>query len=901
MEKEVKDMRIVSGLDYYQKLDSIIQECVQKAQENPFEEFIFIAENKKVVEKMFLKYTRYLVNIEILSWKQYLKQLQITYHKTKHHVITQTEFTYHLQHIFHQHDFHCFHAENPYPIIQKMIPLMKDFDLSMINYQAEYFNSQPKLVDYIHIYQYLLEQLDDYTHLSLESIFNDCLFDQGKQHIYIEADHLYQPLRQDIIKRLDQFHDMTLMYTYHNDQRLMNMPYHLLCQNAEEFHSSTYLTNNLFLQSPEVCQENQNLYTFIASSPQQEVKHVVNTIYQKIVDEHLHYKDFMIIYPDTTYVDILIQVLKEKNIPHHLQIIQSCQYDYSYQWILKTIDELSLRKVNEYAHALYDDSLDEEYKRYLESLFEYNDLMTPQEFKEFFMMTCVINHCDMMNNQDYVSIEAINQAKVSEPQHIFILGMNETVLPHFIKDTSLLLNEDIHILRQNHISTPLTTLEQLGVHHNDILKALSCPCMTMTFSCCSSTLDGQTLLPSSLYKQLQHMYQPQPLPLPQCLSIDDYYLKGGQVDHKEKVNHRIHEFISHKNQPNSLNKETIQSLYSPTLSVSQIETYNKCPFLYFIQYGLGIYPTQDEQLRPNELGSLVHYVLSMNINHDYNINELVDSYIIKDEVLSKKIQSSKMNQYFIEQLKKDLVGTLEVLHRILDISSFSVHSQEEKIEDVIQGMKFKGFVDRIDTYQNYVSIIDYKSSAKDIDLNLAMQGFNIQMLLYLKMVTKKYDKDPGAVLYFNTKKRILNQESLKDDINEDEYYALYRYGGYVIDDDRSVIQALDPTIEKKSHIINVSYVKSRDEYKGHILTHKQLDLLLQEIELHIQELYLEMMNGNIMITPTGSDQNATHTLVNPCHYCPYHSICQFDPFYNDYKLVEFYDIEEKLGGKEDAI
>ena len=59
------------------------------------------------------------------------------------------------------------------------------------------------------------------------------------------------------------------------------------------------------------------------------------------------------------------------------------------------------------------------------------------------------------------------------------------------------------------------------------------------------------------------------------------------------------------------------------------------------------------------------------------------------------------------------------------------------MQDSIHQILFKGFVDRIDAYDNYVSIIDYKSSSKNIDLNLAMQGFQIQMLLYLQMVTKE--------------------------------------------------------------------------------------------------------------------------------------------------------------------
>ena len=394
------------------------------------------------------------------------------------------------------------------------------------------------------------------------------------------------------------------------------------------------------------------------------------------------------------------------------------------------------------------------------------------------------------------------------------------------------------------------------------------------------------------------MYDFKPLPKNKYISIDDFYLKGGKYDEKEILNDNINHYKEMKNQPVMLDKEIIKELYNPTLSVSQIETYNKCPYLYFIQYGLGIYSLKEDKLMPNELGSLVHYILSMNLDKTKNTHSLINYYLSKNEDLNNKIQSSYINQYFLEQLEKDIEVTLDVLNQMNDISKFKISSKEEKVEDEILGMNFKGFVDRIDTYNQYVSIIDYKSSTKDIDLNLAMQGFNIQMLLYLKMITKKYNKDPGAVLYFNTKRRILtSKNSIKDDINKDDYYSMYRFGGYVIDDDSTIIKAIDPNMDRKSNIINVSYVKKDGKYKGHILTHQQLQLLLEEIEKHIYELYLEMINGHIDILPKGSDDNSIHTKVNPCRYCEYKNVCHFDIFYNDYKLVEFYDLNEKLGGE----
>ncbi len=70
-----------------------------------------------------------------------------------------------------------------------------------------------------------------------------------------------------------------------------------------------------------------NIYTFSSSTPQQEVKKVLCTIYQNIVDHKMHYQDFMIVYPDSTYVPILLHMLHQFNLPHNLTEATSCQYD----------------------------------------------------------------------------------------------------------------------------------------------------------------------------------------------------------------------------------------------------------------------------------------------------------------------------------------------------------------------------------------------------------------------------------------------------------------------------------------------------------------------------------------------------------------------------------------------
>ena len=903
IENEVTIMQIISGLNYQYKWEETIKKCYQEASQHLFDRYIIITDYPSVVEQRFFQYTHYLVNIEIMTWNQFLKSLQLELHLTKHHVIDNVELTYHLRQLLQEETYDCFHSSQPYPLIKELIPLLKAFDINEIDYQDHDFDNM-KLKDMIHLYKSLQNRLDSYTHLNFESLFDHCDFSLlQSMHLYIDGDHLYEAKKQSIINQLSKDHDVTILYTYNNDSRLFNMPYHSLCQQATSLDHSSYFTENLFSQKTVPCSKDMPYYTFNEPTPRQEIQRVVYGLYQMVVDKELRFSDFAIVYPDSSYINDLIDTLDELHIPHTLPSTHLSQYDYSYQKMIKTLKTLNQSTFSTIASELLCEELDSSYQNYLQSLLNYHDTITPKEFIEFFKATYPVQSQDISLSKDCVEVFHIEQVSLSRPKHIFFLGMNETIFPRVIKDTSLLLDEDIETLRQHHISTPLTTTEQLGVHYNNILKAFLQPSCSMTFSYALNTLSGETLLPSSLYKQLKEMFVFKEFMTPTFLPLEDYYLKGGLDENKDILNQHIHQYLSSKNQPDSLSLDIVSKLYSPTLSVSQIETYNKCPFQYYIQYGLGIYPLQENKLMPNELGSLTHYVLSICMNQQQDISKLVDEYINQDETLLQKVTTSKINQYFIEQLKKDLHITLTVLKRQFDISSFDIQDCEKKIESDISGMHFKGFVDRIDKYDRYISIIDYKSSAKDINLNLAMQGFNIQMLLYLKMVTQMYQKDPGAVLYFNTKKRILSiDQPIHDKVDEQEFYKQYRFGGYVIDDGtHQVIQGIDPTFDSRSDIIPVKYVKSKNTYDGHILTPKQLDTLLEMIEKHIYELYQNMLDGHILIDPKESDNGSTHTLVNPCHYCPYHSVCSFDVFYNDYHLVEELNVKDILGGEDDAV
>ncbi len=492
---------------------------------------------------------------------------------------------------------------------------------------------------------------------------------------------------------------------------------------------------------------------------------------------------------------------------------------------------------------------------------------------------------------------------ILECSYIYLVGVNETIVPVQTKDTGILLDHDYRILNLPDLN------HQIALNQNSILKVLNSNMNFIAICFSNATIDGQPLLKSSLYNQLKTMFN--------FTNIDinnDYlhyslkdklYLLGGNDPNYKFLNNMINHYKQTNNQPNNLT----QSLFSSHLSPSKLETYNACSYKYFNQYGIKIYPFKDPTFQTNEIGTIVHYVLEKTktlfcdnktaMNVDFSqINQLVDQYV--DEYINLNELNERLNygtnNFIITMIKQDLLNTVIVLINQMKITDFKIIGNEVEVKRDYSNFKFSGIVDRVDQYDNYLKIIDYKSSNKDLDISLAIQGFNIQMLLYLDTLTNQMKLEKGALLYFNTKKRIL-ASTMK--INETEsannFFKLYKMNGYV---NEEVIEEIDNQIDKESSIIKAKFVKKDDCYKGNILSSYSFERLLAYVNKHIEKLYQEILSGKISINPKGSDDTTTHNKINPCTYCKYQSLCNYDVFYNEHTLVDNNNLEYLI--KEDV-
>lgn len=713
------------------------------------------------------------------------------------------------------------------------------------------------------------------------------------------------------------------------------------------------------------------IHTLVETTPKHEIETICYLILKEIVDHNMQYKDFAIYYPNPAYLEQILKTLQQFHIPYnnvkeeiYVKEFQVCslllQYADTLQidiW-LDILDTLTLKMYSSFTNTNYIKKQyleygiieNDGYKEYYQHVFntyieplrhasslqnivhiiltfmkeeliptdtilqvtsffttlqEYEDVCTLHEFIELLELIKPVYTKQTKDLQDHLYIFSHQQpySDLLGIKQIYVLGFNETVVPSAIKDQGILLHKErIHIPHLATIDTQIATLQ------NQILKVLASNTTCITISYALASNNGETLLPSSLLKQLKGFFTCQTIKgIPVYYHdavLTNLYASGGQVKTKEIVNKTIAQYKQTKNQPPVL----LGKACGTTLSASQLETYNGCPYKYFQQYTLQIKPFNQPILQANELGSFIHHILEINSDCFKNqevakqfdkatlpkrIHQQIETYLDDNPIIQSKARHP-YNQYFLHCLEQDIYNTLCILINHMKVSSFTLSKTEKQVMQDYGDFKIRGVIDRVDVFREYIKIMDYKSSNKELDLSLSMQGFNMQMLIYMDMLSKLEKSNKGALLYFNTKKRILKSDaSILEDIDSDVFYKEYRMNGYV---DEDVIEDIDHAIDGSSNIIKAKYVKSKESYSGNILNQDSFTYLIDKISEHIYKLYEEMVRGNIATAPKGSLDPSIFTKVNPCNFCPYHPLCNYDVFYNEFVNVEKLDVDAILGG-----
>lgn len=543
---------------------------------------------------------------------------------------------------------------------------------------------------------------------------------------------------------------------------------------------------------------------------------------------------------------------------------------------------------------------------------------------------------------DTVQVADINVARVETKKCIFFIGVNENEFPKKIDEDVIFKDYELETLQNSGIFLRETSVSKQNMSLYNIYIALNNVTDGIYIYIPSSDLNGKTLRPSNLITQIKKVldidvrgnvtqnedyliYSKDVL-----LDYMVYLLKNIDINNEdyENINENIlaiynylkddkkyNEIFSYVKDDRNLNKKTLDMIYSNNLntSISKLEMFKKCPFSYFMKYCLKIEPRKEFEISSLDTGNFMHNVLEEFSRYLYSNNITWQSLLIEnddsnngweeilDSIITKKLneilKTKKENVRYIVLTRK-LITTIKkvilVIARSFNQSEFVPYGYE--IEFSKNGafipieinladsktMTIVGKIDRVDVLEledrDYIRIVDYKSSSRNLKLEDIKEGISLQLITYLMAIIsnmeKKNSKDkigkkvlPAAMVYFNLSDKLISlddytndQEKIRKKISE----AL-RMKGIFLKDIR-VIEKMDKKLLTDERLIDISKITLNKESTTKALDEKEYENLFKEASNILNNIGNEIITGNVKILPNKK--------ADYCKYCNYTSICR---------------------------
>ena len=519
---------------------------------------------------------------------------------------------------------------------------------------------------------------------------------------------------------------------------------------------------------------------------------------------------------------------------------------------------------------------------------------------------------------------------------VFVIGLNDGVFPSVNKDEGFLNDADREQLKNDGMELAKGTLENLYEENFNIYKALTTAEQEIYLSYASSDGEGKALRPSILIHKIKKIFpkleehsdvvNKKYEIVNENITYEELLEKLYQLKNKEEIekiwyavydwykqnpkwNTRLEqdmEGLTYTNVPKKLKKDNMDKLYGNTLhtSVSRLEQYRRCPFSYYLQYGLKVKPKEELKIQSFNTGSFMHETIDefFNYVHKNNLNlaelEEVDIQKIVSKIIDENLELSqnyifKANVKYtilVRRLKKIVSKALKYIIQTLIYSDFTIKGTEVEFDkkgeykpiqlELEDGKRIEitGIIDRIDIAKeedgNYLRIIDYKSSSKNIDLNEVYAGLQIQLLTYADAVCKEEDLIPAGIFYFSLLEQMIKAEKkISDEEIEELIRKNFKMKGLIVADVKIIKMNDNSLTTGTSKMVPAAISKSGEviERWTNGVKQEEFTILQKYIYQTIKEIGKEIFDGNIDLKPYYKDGKT------PCEYCEYKSICNFDP------------------------
>lgn len=584
-----------------------------------------------------------------------------------------------------------------------------------------------------------------------------------------------------------------------------------------------------------------------------------------------------------------------------------------------------------------------------------DEKITLREFGELLKLS--LGSCGISNPPQKLSgiiVSDVARSVIMSPKIAFVLGVNDGAFPAYTKKSGIFSGRDVELYESEGLCFETSDLKRMDIERFDCFRALYSADERLYISYSQSDTAAKPLRPSPMVKKIikalkleEERSSDYPAEMYVSTPKAAFYkimLSDGADDETETVRSALRTVPEYQkkldditgrkeNSGHSLSPQTAKRLFAPgdiNVTASRIDLYNKCPFEYFMQYGIKAVPVTPIKLDPANRGSVMHFIFQSVLEYfgekyetasdseiEALITELMADY--REKLLGGDFGKSAKFRADYERIKGASIEILKNIREEYKISKFRPVRFEysltrENGESVLQipinsGLKIniRGVVDRVDLYSDggreYIRIVDYKTGSKELKFADIYNGLNLQLLLYMTALTDGSDKDfkdcvPAGVLYM--KAGFLECSEDYSPVSDEAASRLKRSSaqlkrsGLIIEDD-TAIDAMDGGVTGRY----IPVTRNKDgsySARSSVISKESFRLLQEFAKRKVEEFGLGLISGRIDAVPCGKD---SEHLV--CAYCDYQSVCDRKKYI--FKKVsnsdgEKLDLEIKGGGRD---
>ncbi len=503
---------------------------------------------------------------------------------------------------------------------------------------------------------------------------------------------------------------------------------------------------------------------------------------------------------------------------------------------------------------------------------------------------------------DEVTFGSADRIKPSRPKIAFILGLNQGEFPKTIKSSGVFASSEREKLIENGLELASTAFTSIIDEDYLAYTSLCCPRERLYIS--YSMYDGSAKKqePSIIVNTIQSAFPALKILQYPSESIAEFppettrtavsrmcgeYSRNrsaaATIDAALKGTNgtSIEDYIKSADKTVSfINSDTAQKLFGRHINISatQFDRFHRCRFMYFCKHGLGLNKIQPANFDVLQRGTIVHYVLQR-IIEEYNdefaaftkeqTDALVDGYL-RDYLAAipgyEGLQTERMKFLVgkISLIVKDVAYHIvrefaqsDFKPRYCELQIGKNKTIESEPIDVGKGtFSIIGSIDRVDTWNGYVRVVDYKTGTKIFKLSDILLGLDMQMLIYLYSIIRSKDENfssllPAGVLYMPSKR--------------DKEDTCLTMNGIVLEDE-DVVRAMDKE-NLGEFIPKMEYTQKGVFKTDSFVSAETFESIFKYIDKLLVSMGESLYSGDVAASPTDGHGKSA------CDYCDFYSIC----------------------------